>query len=114
MKKVLLVSLMLLVPAIIIAQSSGLDPKTILKPLGNDWPTFSGDYTGKRYSSLKMINQSNVGNLSLAWLTPFTTGCGPNGLGTGAARSEEHTSELQSHVNLVCRLLLEKKKKNNK
>src|SRR5260370_27069442 len=26
--------------------------------------------------------------------------------------SEEHTSELQSHLNLVCRLLLEKKKKN--
>src|SRR5690242_15839349 len=34
---------------------------------------------------------------------------------TGAdARSEEHTSELQSHVNLVCRLLLEKKKKKKK
>src|SRR5467141_4788210 len=35
--------------------------------------------------------------------------------GRGAAaeswRSEEHTSELQSHLNLVCRLLLEKKKK---
>src|SRR5438477_9247946 len=29
------------------------------------------------------------------------------------SRSEEHTSELQSHVNLVCRLLLEKKKKKN-
>src|SRR6266571_3018644 len=29
----------------------------------------------------------------------------------GPGRSEEHTSELQSHVNLVCRLLLEKKKK---
>src|SRR5690242_21275297 len=29
-------------------------------------------------------------------------------------RSEEHTSELQSHVNLVCRLLLEKKKQKNK
>src|SRR5438477_9859067 len=28
-----------------------------------------------------------------------------------ARRSEEHTSELQSHVNLVCRLLLEKKNK---
>src|SRR4051812_49580119 len=28
----------------------------------------------------------------------------------GEVRSEEHTSELQSHVNLVCRLLLEKKK----
>src|SRR6266571_4860113 len=34
-------------------------------------------------------------------------GCGP----PDPARSEEHTSELQSHVNLVCRLLLEKKKK---
>src|SRR5438477_2956570 len=34
----------------------------------------------------------------------------PAGVGV---RSEEHTSELQSHVNLVCRLLLEKKKKNN-
>src|SRR5260370_20146494 len=35
---------------------------------------------------------------SSAWLPP-------------ADRSEEHTSELQSHLNLVCRLLLEKKKK---
>src|SRR5690242_21210136 len=33
--------------------------------------------------------------------------------GAGPARSEEHTSELQSHVNLVCRLLLEKKKNKN-
>src|SRR5260370_14735439 len=31
-----------------------------------------------------------------------------------ARRSEEHTSELQSHLNLVCRLLLEKKKKYKK
>src|SRR6267142_6996234 len=33
---------------------------------------------------------------------------------TPAPRSEEHTSELQSHVNLVCRLLLEKKNKKTK
>src|SRR2546427_9568405 len=33
---------------------------------------------------------------------------------TGWCRSEEHTSELQSQSNLVCRLLLEKKKKNHK
>src|SRR3989449_8410095 len=31
--------------------------------------------------------------------------------GTVAARSEEHTSELQSRLHLVCRLLLEKKKR---
>src|SRR5690606_39895266 len=34
--------------------------------------------------------------------------------GGRAIRSEEHTSELQSRENLVCRLLLEKKKKNKK
>src|SRR5438093_5873031 len=35
-------------------------------------------------------------------------------LSVSAPRSEEHTSELQSLTNLVCRLLLEKKKKNKK
>src|SRR5260370_23739555 len=35
-------------------------------------------------------------------------GCTP---ACDASRSEEHTSELQSHLNLVCRLLLEKKKR---
>src|SRR2546430_12230328 len=34
----------------------------------------------------------------------------PAGYGAGGERSEEHTSELQSQSNLVCRLLLEKKK----
>src|SRR5437773_4840637 len=34
----------------------------------------------------------------------------PTGRGRPGARSEEHTSELQSHHDLVCRLLLEKKK----
>src|SRR5437667_8450161 len=36
------------------------------------------------------------------------------GLFGAITRSEEHTSELQSHHDLVCRLLLEKKKKHNK
>src|SRR2546430_7675249 len=39
-----------------------------------------------------------------------TQGCGPTPH-TASERSEEHTSELQSQSNLVCRLLLEKKKK---
>src|SRR5437773_9127626 len=53
----------------------------------------------------------------MAWLTPTR---GPKRTPLAAAmaapmanRSEEHTSELQSHHDLVCRLLLEKKKKNN-
>src|SRR2546430_11949853 len=38
---------------------------------------------------------------------------GPPSYRTATRRSEEHTSELQSQSNLVCRLLLEKKKTNN-
>src|SRR5690606_40370156 len=38
----------------------------------------------------------------------------PGGLTFTESRSEEHTSELQSRENLVCRLLLEKKKKKKK
>src|SRR2546430_15766218 len=48
-------------------------------------------------------------------VTPFWADTLPVPPGTGgsgaAGRSEEHTSELQSQSNLVCRLLLEKKKK---
>src|SRR5690242_21528236 len=42
--------------------------------------------------------------------TAGEVGEGPGPVLRGA-RSEEHTSELQSHVNLVCRILLEKKKR---
>src|SRR5260370_30904144 len=37
--------------------------------------------------------------------------CNARAFMVAGLRSEEHTSELQSHLNLVCRLLLEKKKK---
>src|SRR2546422_1585510 len=38
-------------------------------------------------------------------------GCGSSSASSSTSRSEEHTSELQSRLHLVCRLLLEKKKK---
>src|SRR5258707_10626880 len=47
-------------------------------------------------------------------LRPEPDGCAPScRLAVHAARSEEHTSELQSRQYLVCRLLLEKKKNTN-
>src|SRR5260370_6877088 len=46
------------------------------------------------------------------WEPPALTVASPGERGgLPHLRSEEHTSELQSHLNLVCRLLLEKKKK---
>src|SRR5215467_16405692 len=44
---------------------------------------------------------------------PGTAPRGPKGPARPSGRSEEHTSELQSPCNLVCRLLLEKKKNNH-
>src|SRR5690242_21497666 len=50
--------------------------------------------------------------MSAAALFPNHDRCGSRAGRRTTSRSEEHTSELQSHVNLVCRLLLEKKKTN--
>src|SRR2546422_7264437 len=49
-----------------------------------------------------------VSDFGIARVSSGPTTTGPHLLGT--ARSEEHTSELQSRLHLVCRLLLEKKK----
>ena len=63
--------------------TGGLDPAALLKPLGDTWPTYSGDYTGRRYSSLNQINQSNVKNLTLAWVARLSAGSAAGG-GAGA------------------------------
>ena len=45
-----------------------LDPNVLKKPNPVDaWPTYHGDYSGKRYSELTQINKSNVNTLTLAW-----------------------------------------------
>ena len=51
-----------------------VDPATLTKPLADEWPTFAGDYTSRRYSTLKQINTTNVKNLTLAWMTTVLTG----------------------------------------
>src|SRR6266850_1076848 len=58
------------------AETGGLDPATIMKPLANEWTSYSGDLSGKRYSALKLVNKDTVKNLSLKWLNQMPTGCG--------------------------------------
>jgi alcohol dehydrogenase (cytochrome c) len=48
--------------------AQGLDPAKLMQQPTDTWPTYSGDYTGRRYSPLKDIDTSNVHNLSLAWI----------------------------------------------
>jgi len=38
------------------------------QPVGENWPSYNGDYTGRRFSSLREINRSNVGQLRAAWV----------------------------------------------
>ena len=46
---------------------SGLDPAKLLQPATDTWPMYNGDYSGRRFSTLKDINTSNVKSLALAW-----------------------------------------------
>ena len=85
MKKLIVTISACLLPAIAAAQ--GLKSSDILKPLANDWPTYSGDYSGRRYSQLTQINQSTVKNLTLAWTSRLTAGAGgAGGGGRGGGR----------------------------
>jgi alcohol dehydrogenase (cytochrome c) len=70
--KSLTAALLAAVPLAIAAQ--GLDPASLLKPSTDSWPTYSGDYSSKRFSTLMQINDANVKNLALAWSTHYTFG----------------------------------------
>ena len=48
--------------------SGGVTVAQIEKPSTDSWPTYNGDYTGRRFSSLTKINASNVKHLSLSWI----------------------------------------------
>jgi len=57
-------------------QAVRLDPALLGKPPVDAWPTYHGDYSGRRYSTLKQINASNVKNLALAWVYRLNTSRG--------------------------------------
>ncbi|HEX8764576.1 MAG TPA: acido-empty-quinoprotein group A [Candidatus Acidoferrum sp.] len=51
-----------------LAAAQGLDPAALLKPATNTWPTYNGDYSGRRFSPLDQINSTNINSLTLAWI----------------------------------------------
>ena len=51
---------LLVAPLLLMAQGNGVNPADLLKPLADSWPTYNGDYSGKRYSALTQVNRSNV------------------------------------------------------
>jgi len=79
MKAILLPAIVVFATFVLNAQS-GIDRTLLLKPLGESWPTYNGDYSGRRYSSLAQISQSNVKNLSLAWTRRLTNGTSAPGV----------------------------------
>src|ERR1044071_4799767 len=76
MKKIAILISLLCAPALVFGQG-GLDPTDIWKPLRDQWASYSGDLSGKRFSALKMVNTNTVKSLSLKWVSSnITTGCG--------------------------------------
>ena len=74
MRRLLLTASLTLLPALLYAD--GLDPKKLLQPPTDSWPSYNGDYTGRRFSPLKKINQSNVKSMTLAWVYRGNTSTG--------------------------------------
>jgi alcohol dehydrogenase (cytochrome c) len=60
---------------------TGLNSSKLGAPPIDTWPTYNGDYSGRRYSTLAKINQSNIRSLSLAWI--YRANGNPGGSGFG-------------------------------
>ena len=58
----------LLISTVVTARQSGLTSAQIENPAATSWPTYNGDYSGRRHSALAKINVSNVKHLSVAWI----------------------------------------------
>src|SRR5947199_9973754 len=67
-------------------------------------------YTLSLHDALPILGAANGANVGAIWARRRARSSGERRSRPSAARSEEHTSELQSLRHLVCRLLLEKKK----
>jgi len=80
-RTLLLSAPLVVLPIVLSGQGRGVAPAELLKPLADSWPTYSGDYSGKRYSALKQINQATVKNLTLSWVGRLTEGPGNTGRG---------------------------------
>jgi len=52
-------------PSVVLAQ--GVDAQMLLHPPADSWPSYHGDYSGRRHSALTQITPRNVKNLTLAW-----------------------------------------------
>jgi acido-empty-quinoprotein group A len=51
-----------------LASAQGLDPGALLRPATDTWPTYNGDYSGRRFSTLDQINAGNIHSLTLTWV----------------------------------------------
>ncbi len=68
MKRLLLACLAAAGAVAIARAQTPLDPAKLLNPGTDSWPSYNGDYSGRRFSTLTKIDDKNVGSLSLAWI----------------------------------------------
>jgi alcohol dehydrogenase (cytochrome c) len=61
-----------------IGAQTGVPPAKLLNPGTDSWPSYNGDYTGQRFSTLAKINDGNVQALSLGWMYRMNAAGGGN------------------------------------
>jgi alcohol dehydrogenase (cytochrome c) len=71
--------------SVAVSGQAPLAPEKLGQPPTDTWPTYNGDYSGRRYSTLSKINASNVHQLSLAWMYRLNLG-GGGGFGGGTIK----------------------------
>ncbi len=77
MKTSCLLALLLACAPVLAVAATGLDPANLVNPPAGSWPTYNGDYSGRRFSPLDQINAQNVRDLTLAWV--YRANAGPGG-----------------------------------
>lgn len=65
--------------AVCMLNAQSLDSKKLLEPPVDAWPTYNGDYSGRRFSTLSKIDANNLQALSLAWVYRTSTETGTLG-----------------------------------
>jgi alcohol dehydrogenase (cytochrome c) len=63
--------------------AQGVNQAMLVKPPADSWPTHHGDYSARRFSPLKVLNDTNVQDLSLDWMSRVTGGTPANAPANG-------------------------------